>query len=106
MAIIFQKKEKKEKKLILIFIVLILIMAIIVWWGFFRKIEIPYEEPLVPPRKEIRVNFEVLRDPILGRFEPFTKIEPFEQEIGRKNPFVLFREKVEEEIIPEDVILE
>ena len=92
--------KKEQRNLILVFIVLILIWAIIIWWGFFKeKIPAPDEilpdevviEEVVPHEevpKEIRINFEVLRDPILGRFEPFTKIEPFDQEIGRENPFV------------------
>ena len=100
MAIIFQKKEKQQKKLILIFIFLILVAGAAIWWGFFRKeIEIPYEEMFIPAERPI-IDFEVLKLPILEELEPFTEIKPFEQEIGRENPFIIFKE------IPEDIILD
>lgn len=98
MAITFQKKEKQQKKLILIFILLALIVGVAIWWGFFR-IEIPYEEPFILAERPM-INFEVLRLPILEKLEPFPKIKPFEQEIGRKNPFIFFKE------IPKDIILD
>lgn len=92
--------KKEQRNLILVFIVLILIWVIIIWWGFFKnKAPVPNEvvpngvviDEVVPHKevpKKIRINFEVLRLPILEKLEPFPEIEPFEQEIGRKNPFV------------------
>lgn len=40
------------------------------------------------PRKELKVDYEVLGLPILEKLEPFPDIEPFEA--GRENPFVPF----------------
>lgn len=98
MAIVFEKQKKTQRILILIFIVLLLATIIFIWQGFFKEEEgfIPSGPPLV--RKEIKINFDVLKNPILGELQPFFEIEPFkevpsspeqpEKKIGRENPFI------------------
>lgn len=95
MAIIFQKQGKQEKKLILFSIILVLFIVLFIWWFFLRReIEPPIiiEDPAYqPPQEEIRIiDFEILRLPIFEKLKPFFEIEPFEQEIGRENPFIPF----------------
>lgn len=41
----------------------------------------------IPPPK-IEIDFRVLESQALKELEPFEKIEPFEDQIGRENPFL------------------
>jgi hypothetical protein len=99
MAIVFQKKEKIQKNLILVFIVVVLITAFVIWLGFFKKEkELPLVELPVLPKKEIKINFDILKSPALEKLQPFSEIEPFketlspegkiEEKLGRENPFI------------------
>ena len=85
MAITFFQQRKKQKYLIGAFIVMILAILVIVWQGFLLKPKPPIKV-LKPP--EIKINFEVLKSPILESFQPFEEIPPFEEEAGRENPFL------------------
>jgi len=75
MAVKFIKERKKQKYLIIGFGVVLLVTAVILWFGYFKK-EGP--APSLPagvvPIKEIKINFEVLKDPLLIEFQPFEKI--------------------------------
>jgi len=51
-----------------------------------------YKEPSVFLEREVEINFETLRSPILDKFELFSITKPFEQEIGKENPFIYFNE--------------
>ncbi len=98
MAIVFEKQKKTQRILILILIILLLATIFFIWQGFFKK-----EEGIIssgPPviRKEIKINFDVLKNPLLEELQPFSGIEPFqevsaspgepEKKIGRENPFI------------------
>jgi len=89
MAILFLEKTKKQKYLIIVFLVVILITALVIWRGFFIK-EKPSEKVISKPKREIQIDFETLKNPILENFEPVEKIIPLgpEIEIGRENPFL------------------
>lgn len=91
MAIIFFQQRKKQKYLIAALILIILVILVIIWKGFLLKPKPGYPpsvgpEVLKPPK--IEINFEVLKSPILEGFQPFEEIIPFEEEVGRENPFV------------------
>ena len=94
MPIKFVEAKKKQKYLILVFVVVALISAIVIWRGYFKK-----EEP-VPPTpgfsfREVRINFDVLENPLLKELQPFEEISlegllPLETNIGRENPFLSY----------------
>ena len=85
----FLEKTKKQKYLLIVFLVVILITALVIWRGFFIK-EKPSEKVISKPKREIQIDFETLKNPILENFEPVEKIIPLgpEIEIGRENPFL------------------
>jgi len=89
MAILFLEKTKKQKYLLIVFLIVILITALVIWRGFFIK-EKPSEKVISKPKREIQIDFETLKNPILENFEPVEKIIPLgpEIEIGRENPFL------------------
>jgi len=41
------------------------------------------------------IDFSVLESEILKEFEPFEKVPPFEGEVGRENPFLLYSSEIE-----------
>lgn len=87
MAIITPFRERKKLRYLLFVLGIALVGTIFfVWWGFFAK-PTPLPPP-PPPPPEIKINFEVLESPILKEFQPFEEIPPFEEEIGRENPFL------------------
>ena len=87
MAVKFIKQRKKQKYLILIFIAVLLITSFVLWFGFFKKEEISTLTAAIAPR-EIKIDFEVLNNPLLKEFKPFIKVFPFEGLVGRENPFL------------------
>lgn len=98
MAITFLEQKEKQRNLILIFIGIVLIMAFIIWQGFFKEEKITPPEEFLGVKKEIKIDFEVLKNPLLEEFQPFVKIKPFQvtppaegemvEELGRENPFI------------------
>ena len=95
MAITFIQKRKKQKYLILTFVILILVISFIVWFKFFKVEEafpVVEEIPLgFIPR--IKINFEVLENPILQEFQSFPEAPslPAPEQIGRENPFLPYK---------------
>ncbi|MDI6591444.1 MAG: hypothetical protein QME61_00655 [Patescibacteria group bacterium] len=85
MKIAFLEKRKKQKYLILTIIILTILMGI--WYGFLLKPK-PLPKVFKPP--EIKINFEVLKNPLLEELQPFEEIKPFEEKIGRENPFISY----------------
>ena len=92
MAISFLEKRKIQKQFILILIAIVLITILVIWRGFFagEKITLPKEN--LEQAKKVKINFDILEDPILKSLEPFTEIEPIGEsvEFGRENPFQSF----------------
>lgn len=88
MAIVYIKQRKIQKILIPVFITVLLIIAFVVWQGFFREEKETFLEKLILPRKEVKIDFDFLKSPFLENLQPFSEIEPLEEEIGRENPFV------------------
>ncbi len=94
MAITFLQKKKIQRYLILVFIVVLLIIALILWLGFRKKEAPPSPEEVFKPKREVKINFEILESSFLKELEPFEEIKPFEEtklpeeEIGRENPFL------------------
>jgi hypothetical protein len=91
MPISFLEQEKKNRFLLPVLGGIVLITLIIIWVGFFKK---PSALPLLPsgaitsPVQRINIDWETLKNPILGTLEPFWEILPLKSASGRKNPFL------------------
>jgi len=88
MAIVYLKQKKIQRILILIFIIVLLIIATVIWQGFFKEEKETFLEELILPREEVKIDFDFLKSPFLEELQPFSEIEPLEEEIGRENPFI------------------
>ncbi len=89
MAIAFIQKRKKQTYLIIALVIIVLVITVVLRQGFLKEkklIVIP--GPLVPEYPKIEINFGVLEKPELIEFIPFEEIFPFEEEVGRENPFL------------------
>jgi len=91
MAITFLQERKRQKYLLPILVVLILVIGLVLWGGFFTERGAPLA-PLLPERliEEAEINFQVLENPVLEKLQPFEKIPPFLEEVGRESPFLPF----------------
>jgi len=85
MPITFIEPKRRKYYLILLFIV-ILIGALFLIWNYFFLKPVPSVSKPTPPR-EIKINFEILKNPILEKLQPFEFIPLFEEKPGRENPF-------------------
>ncbi|MDO8436196.1 MAG: hypothetical protein Q7S82_02310 [bacterium] len=101
MAIVYIQQKKVQRNLILVLFAVILISGLIVWQVFFGKegSALP-EETIVTHREEVKINFEVFKNPLLQSLQLFSDIQPFkgstttlqgriiEEKLGRENPFL------------------
>jgi len=101
MAIVFTQQKKNQRILIFVFFAILLITAIIVWQGFFNKEEELSGENVVLSQEEIKIDFNVLKSPLLKELQSFSEIEPLKGSTttvkgkiettgkkGRENPFL------------------
>lgn len=89
MAVSFIQQKKRQKKMLLIVGLIAVITLLVLWFGYFREPKEPVPEvSVVAPVREIKINFEVLKNPFLKESQIFEQIPPFEGEIGRENPFL------------------
>jgi len=86
MAITFIEPKRKQQYLILLLIMIILGVLFLIWNYFLAKPPSATLKPTLP--SEIKINFEILKNPILEELQLFEKISPLEEGIGRENPFV------------------
>ena len=86
MPIAFIEPKRRKQYLILLLVVIVIGALFLIWNYFFLKLVPSISKP-APPR-EIKINFEILKNPILEKLQPFEKIPPFEEKPGRENPFV------------------
>ncbi len=77
-------KILQRKYIILGAALLLSFLAFLLVQKVFFKEEVKKE---IPPPK-IEIDFRVLESQALKELEPFEKIEPFEDQIGRENPFL------------------
>lgn len=91
MAVDFIQQRKRQKYLFPIALIIIIVVFIILWFGYFKK-----EEPVSAPEvlgsvlREIKINFDILENPLLKKLQPFMKVPSFEGEAGRDNPFISY----------------
>ncbi len=90
MAITFQEQIKRQKRLIFIFLGVLVAAGIFIGvWYFYMQQETSTEEVFIQQHfKKIKIDFEVLDNPLLKELQPIEKIPDFEGELGRENPFV------------------
>jgi uncharacterized membrane protein YpjA len=89
MVIVTPFQEKKKQRYLL-FLLGIAILGIIFtfWYSRYFKRE-PSSSHVLPPKPpEIKINFEMLKSPILTELQPFENIAPLEEGAGRENPFI------------------
>ena len=94
MAITFIEKKKRSRYLVFIFLAIVAAAIIIVLWPnisvFIFRVEPLPLPPLERTEEKIEINFEVLKHPLLEKFQLFPEIEPFTEEVGRENPFIFY----------------
>ena len=85
----FQEK-KKQRYLLFLLGIAILGMVFAFWYSRYFKRE-PSSSHVLPQKPaEIKIDFDMLKSPILTELQPFEKIAPFEEGAGRENPFVSY----------------
>ena len=89
MPVNFFQQRKRQKFLAPIVLIVLGLTFIILWFGYFKKEEPSTEvEVSTSVLQEIKINFEVLENPLLKELQPFAEITPYEGPIGRENPFL------------------
>lgn len=89
MAITFLEQKKKQHQLLLILVLAIITTCFIVWWGFLRKEEWVVFEEITPEMfRGVNINFQFLENFVPEDFESFEETPIFEEQVGRKNPFI------------------
>lgn len=88
MAITFSEGTKRKNYLVLILGILILILVLIFAWRIFSIQIAKRSATIIQKSPEIKINLEILESPILKDFQPFEEIKPFEESVGRENPFL------------------
>jgi len=79
---------KNKKYLILFFLCIVVAIILGVFQLSPKKTEEKKEVASTTIWKEVNINFDVLNSPLLENLTPFTKISPFEGQIGKENPFL------------------
>ena len=86
MALTLFNKEKKRQYLY--WILLVVILAGTIWLGRNYLVK-PVPPPVQPPKKKtVEINLAILDSEAVRNLQPFEEILPFEDEVGRENPFL------------------
>ncbi len=87
MVITFQEKERKQRHWLVAFIIIIIFaIFLLVYFYFFKNQKAPIPSITYKPPK-IEINFETFKNPFLKELLPYEEIKPFEEKVGRENPF-------------------
>jgi hypothetical protein len=91
---ILDKEKKRQENLVYVFILLIVFSLFIVFYFILgpKKEPIQQGEILFPEyvnNKDLKINLEALNNPVLKELKLFKKINPFEGQLGKENPFVI-----------------
>ncbi|MBU4299037.1 hypothetical protein KJ636_03280 [Patescibacteria group bacterium] len=86
MAITFQEKERKQRYWIFVFIIIIFAVFFVFRSDISQKKTSLPLTTYKPPK--IEINFEVLKNPFLKELLPYEEIKPFQEKVGRENPFL------------------
>jgi hypothetical protein len=86
MPITFIEPKRRKYYLILLVIAVVIGVLFLVWNLFFLRAPVSVVSKPSPPQ-EIKINFEILKNPLLEKLQPFEYIPLFEGKPGRENPF-------------------
>ncbi|MFH1582642.1 MAG: hypothetical protein ABIA08_02695 [bacterium] len=93
----FIQKKKNQKNLLFALAIVLAVILFVIYNGFLKPESIPEEFTeggMFIPRPEVKINFDVLKNPVLKGLEPFLEIQSLElatgTELGRENPFTPF----------------
>lgn len=86
MAITILEQKKRQQYLIIILAVVISAIILVVWQGFLSEKVVAPDQVLLP-KKTVKINFEVLKDPQLEKLKPLEELPVFQGKPGRENPF-------------------
>ena len=94
MAISFIEKgkskfEKRQRNLLFILGILIgLFIFLLINQGYLGKIfSLPKKQEISEPFKKIEIDFSILENPVLQKLKKIEKVEPFQIEKPKENPF-------------------
>lgn len=89
MPIPITEQEKRQRNLIILLVILALITFFTLYFGLKKRGEgAPKEAEIFVPPKEVKIDFEVLKNPIFEELEMPEKIPP-PATSGKENPFSL-----------------
>ena len=89
MAVDFREKRKKQQYLVLVVLGVLIVSGAVLYFGYFRSPkEAVVSGPAFVPRKDIKINYEILESPILNLLDNFPETPEFEGELGKDNPFL------------------
>ena len=93
----FIQKKKTQKNLLFILVIVLVVIGFVVYNGFLKTESVPEDftdANMFIPKQEIKINFDILNDPVLKELQPFLEIQSLElatgTEIGRENPFTAY----------------
>jgi len=88
MAIIFLEKKQRQRYLVIALVGIIVLVPVLVWRVFLKPPEAG-PPPIIAQPPKIEIDYEILKNPDLQELQTLEAIEPFENGIGRENPFTL-----------------
>ncbi len=88
MAIVFKEKLKTQQFFLYLLFLLIIGVIFLIGWRLTTKRISPQETAIPQFGKRVKINFEVLKHPLLQILQPIEKIPPLETELNRENPFL------------------
>lgn len=90
----FIEKEKKQEKLFIVFVLILFVGILVLGFRILKKEKVSIEQEISSYNPQfIEVDFSKLKNLNLKDFDDFQKIPQFEEEAGRKNPFVSYQSK-------------
>lgn len=89
MAVDFVEKKKKQKYLLFFGLGLVAVTAVILYFGYFNAgEELSVPDTTIIAKKNIKIKYEVLENPLIKDLLPFESAPLYEGDLGRENPFV------------------
>jgi len=92
MAITITQTKKRQRYMLIILAAVVLATIALVWFGFLGKRQEPVSQPLSPEGiyaiPKVDIDWQMLEEIKEETSSPFKSISAFEDDFGRKNPFI------------------